>query len=532
MVTSVSITVFLTEALVHRLGKQKQIRWRPFDYRPTTAFDLWDVRHVLILFGALLVGPVGAMTSVHVLVVDMEVKKCVTWVFSGYVGSVLAVPLILLLDELSLQFTHERRQQAFWTYAVLIALNLLYVVLRFLNAADTQLGIYLTFPWLLLMTHMFGPAGAYTGCSLTGFVNIFTAAYLDDIDRIFWMHGHVLILVFTCVAFIEVFRQRDEALNNVERIVEERTRRLKRTMTQLVTAEKKALAAFESRTEFMVVLCHELPAPLLQIINLAKSISGVDVDGWVKRVDGVVGKISNASTYITNIINEMLELQEQDPDLSIPPAGNEPKLRSRTSVGHAASCLSTRFANGFVSVVKHLEEGVESLRMPFSEEQFSKMIQRLISYTRSYVLDHHVFLTFYANNNICLIQTSHQGFVSDQTDLLELASPFSTRAGATSSWISDSAAASGLTLSVVRIMVQQVGGRILLKSLVKQHRIVVTVLLPVEGFVLPAGDAVQVAIDRSSPAVASWGQLASRTDFVDPSLSGLASESVLQLFCN
>ncbi|KAJ3075414.1 hypothetical protein HK102_005624 [Quaeritorhiza haematococci] len=522
-VLSVSTSVFLTEILVNWFENNKR---GPDNAdapptRPPTKLDLQSVQHTVCLFGAMLVGPVITAILVSGLLAPMQGKMIATWLLSSYIGNVLTVPFVLLIDEIPVHFMrHGGPQQTLWAYAVLLALNLLYVVLRLVNAADTQLGIYLTFPWLMLMTHMFGPAGAYTGCFLTGFINLFTAAYLDDIDRVFWLHGHVLILIFTCVGFIEVFRQRDEALNNVERIVEERTHRLKSTMTRLVDAEKKALTAFDSRTQFMDVLCKELPSPLLQIINLAKSIRAVDVNGWVNRVDGIVKNISRASTYITKIINEMLELG--DSDLHI-----QNGHKSRMSVGHAAFCLSTRFANAFVSVVNHLEAGVDYINIPLSEEQFSKMVQRLISYARGFVLDHHVTLTVHANAKVCLIQTSHHGSVTHKNDLLELALPFSTHAGATSSWATESAQASRLSLCVVRIIVEQVGGRIHLKSIVRQHRIVVTIILPLCGFVLPPGDVVQVQIDRS-PSVfqSSRSRSMSQTGLNDPAIRELLGEGV------
>ncbi|KAJ3087863.1 hypothetical protein HK102_010140 [Quaeritorhiza haematococci] len=490
-VLSVSTSVFITEVLVDRWGGVERTG---FD-QPNIAIDLQNVRHALLLFLSLLTGSAVTAALVRMCFLPMENTMHGIWLVSEFVGSVLTVPFTLLLDKIPLQFTRERRNRALGVYGVLVALNLLYVGLRFIDAADTQLGIYLAFPWLLLMTHLLGATGAYTGCFFTGLVNAYAAAYFDDIDRIFGLHGYVLVLVATCVGFIEVFRQRDEALSNVENM-----------LMELVNAENRAAAAFESRSQFMVVLCRELPHPLLQIINLANSSRGADADIQVNRLDDIMKRISDTSSYTSDFINEMLELREAA-------FAYQQGRTCQISVAQAMTSLGVRVASAFVTVDNQLQGGTEDRSLPMSEELFSEMMGRLLAYVRAFVLDRHVTFTVHANDKVCIIQTAHPGNLTKKDDLLEIATPFSTRIDGTSSWIQQSAAL-GLSLAVVQVIVQQVCGRIHLKSLVSQHRIVILIALPLGGLQLPPGDLVEVDIDLSPP-VLSRSRYPSRATFLD-----------------
>ncbi|KAJ3079890.1 hypothetical protein HK102_003446 [Quaeritorhiza haematococci] len=495
-VVSQPTCAYVVETLIKRFGG---VGRRGRDDHKRNVIDLHDVRHMVLLMCGLPVGGlISASLSRFFFPLAMTNKMYALWLCSDYIGDLLVVPFMLLADELP---SVLRQWHAVWAYAVLIAINLLYVVLRILKAGDTQLGLYLAFPWLLLMTHLFGAAGTYTGCLLTGFISAFTAAMMDDIQRNFYVHGHIFILFGTCVCFINIFHQRDEALNHVEHIVDERTAQLKKTMHRLSAAENKTLAALESRTRFLTYLCHELRNPLHQIINLAEVAREMPPE----KVKSVLGSILNASMYMSNFINDVLDLREAEVSGAIPPnrlSNDETEVGS--SVDQAFACLVafSQEANPPILVERRVDPEVEHSTLALSEKEYSKMIRRLISYARAASPNPHVYVSFTASagdRTVC-IQTSHPGSVTTEDDLLELVMPFSTRAKA--SWVPEYEG-SGLSLSIVREIVQSCGGHLHLKSLVDENCVVIKILLPLDGMPLIApGDPLQVGIVSSLPSAA------------------------------
>ncbi|KAJ3087861.1 hypothetical protein HK102_010138 [Quaeritorhiza haematococci] len=447
--------------------------------------DLRNVRHTMLLFASLLIGPAIGATLAHCLFLPMRSDSYILWLFSEYAGNLLMVPFVLLLDEVPKQF---RQWRAVWTFAVLAGINSLYVALRLLNAADTALGLYLNFPWLLLMTAMFGAPGAYTGCFVAGMINGYTVVWLDDATTFYDLCGRLLILVFTCAAFVEVFRQRDEALTHVEGIVQERTARLTEAVSQLMRAEQKTLSALESRTRFIRYLCHELRNPLHQISNLTDLLAN-DVPN--EEVNGVVDDIVHAASYMMGFIQDILELRQIE--APVPRTTDDEGL---VSANQAASFLRSRFTSSSIHVETQLDEDIQPLQIPMSKSRFSNMSQRLISYVRAFNPDRRLTLSFSAcsNDRTCRIQTSHHASITSEDDLRELVMPFSTRAK--DSWVPEYEG-SGLCLAIVRQIVERAGGRIYLRSIVNQNRVISTIILPLSGTHLPPGDLVQVEIDTT-----------------------------------
>ncbi|KAJ3087862.1 hypothetical protein HK102_010139 [Quaeritorhiza haematococci] len=447
--------------------------------------DLRNVSHTVLLFASLLIAPTIGAALAHCFFWSMDSESYTLWLVSEYAGSLLMVPFVLLLDEFPKQFCQWR---AVWTLVVLVGINFLYVALRLLNAADTALGLYLNFPWLLLMTAMFGASGAYTGCFVAGMINGYTVVWLDDATTFYYMCGRLLILVFTCAAFVEVFRQRDEALTHVEGIVQERTARLTEAVSQLMRAEQKTLSALESRTRFIRYLCHELRNPLHQISNLTHQVKDVPKD----EVDGVVDDIVHAASYMMGFIQDILELRQIEA-----PASKATDCDGMVSVEQATSFLTSNLASPSVELETQLSEGIQPLAIPMSKGRFSNMCQRLISYVRAFNPDRRLTLSFSAcsNDRTCRIQTSHHAFITSEDDLRELVMPFSTRAK--DSWVPEYEG-SGLCLAIVRQIVERAGGRIHLRSIVNQHRVISTIILPLSGTHLPPGDLVRVEIDTTA----------------------------------
>ncbi|KAJ3079891.1 hypothetical protein HK102_003447, partial [Quaeritorhiza haematococci] len=473
-----------------------------------TVIDLHQAKHMLLLVCGLLVGPfITATLSRLLLPVAMTNTMYAMWFCSDLIGDILVVPFCLLMEEIPAVL---RRWQALWAYAILIAINLLYVILRVRQAGDTQLGLYLAFPWLLLMTHLFGAAGTYTGCLLTGFINAYTTAMMDDTQRNFYIHGHIFILFATCVCFIEIFRQRDEALNHVEQIVDERTAQLTKTMTQLAAAENKTQAALKSRTRFTRYLCHELKNPLHQIINLADSANEVSEDAVKPSLDN----IRTAAMYMSGFIKDVLDLRQAEVNTTML---LENPNNTRTEMGETVDWVVSRLVacahsvRPPVIVERQVDPEVEYAKIFLSKNQCDEMIRRLISYARvaspnPYI---HVSLTASANDQTLCIKTSHPGSIATKEDLLELVMPFSTRPK--SSWVPEYAG-SGLSLSIVLEIVKAGGGRLVLRSFVNENLVEITILLPLgERPVRFLRNPLQVAIETSSqPLQSSSGRMLDR----------------------
>ncbi|KAJ3087860.1 hypothetical protein HK102_010137 [Quaeritorhiza haematococci] len=508
----IPLIVWLTEKLIRRFGEKRSGHGggggnnggggETTDKEAKSApvkVDLQNVRHSMILFAAVLFGHFCA-SMLAGLFMPMNKQIFFLWILSESVGSILLAPCVLLMNEIPKVL---RQWRALWVYGVLVAINLLYVVLRILKAGDTQLGIYLTFPWLLLMTHFFGATGAYTGCFVTGTINAFTAAYFDDTHRLYYLHGHILIHVVTCVCFVEVFRQRDEAQYNVERIVDERTAQLKETMMQLVRAEDKSVAAFESRTKLMMYICYELQDPLRQVIGLANLLN-VPGRSFQKRspnsTDNVLKTIKHASAYMSCFINDILDLKEAEIRLDDNNGGY-------LSVGQAAFWLQNRFPRAEVRVETDMDE--EDLLISMSQEHFSKMSEGLVSHTKTFCPDHRpVIIHFSArtDDKICRFEISHRGCFFTDDDLRELVMPFSTGGR---SPLDSEYAGSGLAMPIVRILVQQAGGRIHLRSVVNKCMVFITIELPLVGGSLPPGELVEVAVEGTTPSSSIGSEAAS-----------------------
>ncbi|KAJ3087576.1 hypothetical protein HK102_010747 [Quaeritorhiza haematococci] len=474
---SIPVSVWLTQTLIDRFGNE------------SSQVNMHNVRHAGLVFGGILVSPVIAVTLAHFLFFSMSGTMFIMWLCSEFLGSLLVVPVVLLLDELP---TLLRQWRAFWAYLVLIAINFMYIGLRLLGAGDASLGVFLTFPWLLLMAHMFGAAGTYMGCLVAGCINAYTAAYLDDIDRILWLHGHIVVLVFTCAGFIEIFRQRDQAQTHVERIVEQKTAKLTMALDQLVKAENKAVAALQSHTRFMRQLCHELKNPLHQVLNIASTIKELPHND--PEAEGALQTVVHASSYMASFLNDVLEMRnlEQEPD-------SLPCGETYISVGAAATIVSglkSASVNVNTQYAATTERDGKPLQIPLTHQHFRILVQRLLSHVQASSIDQQATLSFWASNRTYQLQTFRLGALNTVDDLKELVMPFSTRPK--TSWLPEYAG-SGLSLSMVAMIVKQAGGRVHLKSIVKENRIVITITLPVYGQPLPPGDSVQVELDALSP---------------------------------
>ncbi|KAJ3059857.1 hypothetical protein HK102_009790 [Quaeritorhiza haematococci] len=443
--------------------------------------------HVFLLMCGLLVGPIIAASISRLLSPDVVTTQRYTlWLCSEYIGNILVVPFCLLVEEVP----RVMRERFAWvTYGILVAINMLYVVLRLLKASDTQLGLYLAFPWLLLMTHLYGAAGTYTGCLITGFISAFTTAMIDTAQRNFYVHGHIFILVVTCVCFIEIFRQRDEALNHVEQIVDERTSQLTHTMTQLTGAEKEASAALDSRTKLMMFLCRELCPPLFQIISVAEEAQKMPVE----RMKPVLRRIREASLAMSGFIDNVLDYRDMEintPFLPVIPPIIETGACCGISVSQAASCFiaCAQSATPTIRFETHIDHGMETERLGLSEDRFREMIQHLVSHLQAVGMapDAHQILSVSfiadASEGTVCIQTSHPRSVTTKDDLLDLVTPPPSTSASSSSSFSGSGKNSDSTthtLSVVRETAQTGGGCLHLKSLANENRVLVCVEVPV-----------------------------------------------------
>ncbi|KAJ3087574.1 hypothetical protein HK102_010745 [Quaeritorhiza haematococci] len=448
--------------------------------------DLHLARHMFLLMCGVVVGPlIGASLSRYVLRLPMTNKMFALWLCSDYIGNLLVIPCVLLADELP---SVLRQWHAVWAYAVLIAINFLYVSLRILGAGHTQLGLYLAFPWLLLMTHLFAAAGTYTGCLLTGFISAITTAIMDDMQRNLYVHGHIFILFVTCVCFIEIFRQRNEVQSSVEGIVEERTAQLTKTLTQLAAADFETQTAFRNRTRLMLFLCYELQSPLQEVINLAEWAKGVAMD----KAEPVLKRVSALSTYMTDFIDDLLDPHEVQISTVMPPKFPcDSVMKAGETVGRVAACL----LDCSYAVDLRFDHEIENLRIALSKMQFSDMIRHLMSYVRGASPNQNASLSLTAttNDHMVCIKTSHPGSVKTKDELLELVMPsFVPVESAYDVGYEDF----GPSLPIVRKIIETGKGCLQVKSFVDEDCIVITILLPMErAKQSPSGDGLGVPIN-------------------------------------
>ncbi|KAJ3071755.1 hypothetical protein HK102_006376, partial [Quaeritorhiza haematococci] len=436
--------------------------------------DLHLARHVVLLMCGVVVGPlIAASLSRYVLQLPMTGKMFALWLCGDYIGVILVIPCVLLANELP---SVLRQSGAVLAYGVLIAINFFHVVFRVSGGGHTQLGLYLAFPWLLLMTHLFAAAGTYTGCLLTGFISAVITAIMDDMQRNFYVYGHIFILFVTCVCFIEIFRQRNEAQNSVEAIVEERTAQLTKTLTQLAAANFETQTAFQNRTHLMLFLCYELQSPLQEVINLGEWVTGVPMD----KAEPVLKRIRTASTYMTDFIHDLLDFHEVQISTAMPPQFQRDGItKSGETVGRAAACLvdCSQSTNRPFAVDIRVDPGIEDSTIRLSKKQFCDMIWHVVSYIQGASPNQlgSLSLTATSNDHMVCIKASYPGLMRTKDELLELVMPFSMLDNA--SWVAEYER-SGLT--IVREIVKSGGGRLHLKSFVKENRIVITVFLPME----------------------------------------------------
>lgn len=259
------------------------------------------------------------------------------------------------------------------------------------------------------------------------------------------------IIVWTLILATESqHKARDEADLQTQRLLRE-IRAHERTDAALQAAKEKAEAANNAKTRYMAGISHELRTPLNAIYGFAQLLEH-DPDMPDGRRDAVLA-IRRSSEHLAGLIENLLDISKIEAGrLEI----NRDRINLPSLLRHAASIFEGQ------ARAKGLDFGIRTTGalpewVDFDKKRLRQIIINLLSNAIHYTESGSVTLHVHYRNEVAVIEVADTGIGIPQDQIGRIWSPFERLR-------SNSAAGSGLGLTITKLLVEILGGEITVES--------------------------------------------------------------------